>query len=141
MTESDKDTLRATAAHDEYMAEAQRLVDDEVDKLFAMLTTAIKQGAGTESSITREGHTLTARTGGRTLTARVEAVTDVPDTAEKAHLFPTAQAYCTVSDGQSETARWELHRAGAGDSVVYTWMQTDRTVPITMADVSAAIGR
>ena len=85
--------------------------------------------------MTRSDHTLTATSGGRSVVFTVEAVTDLPEGADRARDFPTGQARCTVQTPDGQTAEWVLHRAGAGDDIHYTWVRAQSQEPIGEQDV------
>lgn len=144
MSVSDSESARAISAHEEYLAEARRLIDDEVKALFAVLSAAIAgtTGAGPGAGsigVSQDERSFTATNGGRSVTFSVEAVTDLPEGADKAKEFPAGQARCTVSGPDGVIATWVLHRIGAGDAVRYTWMQANTEKPISDQDVAAAL--
>lgn len=135
---------RAAAAHQEYLAEVRQLVDQQVGALAEMVSAAATHVAthaagGQHVDVTRDDHTLKATSGERSVVFAVEAVTDLPEGADRALDFPTGQARCIVrtSDGASE--EWVLHRAGAGESLHYSWVRAESQTPIGEQDVAALV--
>ena len=132
---------RAEAAHQEYLAEAQRLVDQQFEVLGALVSAAAgtHAAAGRHVEVTRSNHTLTATSGERSVVFTVEAVTDLPEGADRARDFPTGQARCTVRTPDGETTEWVLRRAGAGEDIRYTWVRSVSQEPIGEQDVTALL--
>ena len=89
--------------------------------------------------MTRSEHTLTASSGERSVVFKVEAVTDLPEGADRALDFPTGQARCIAQTPDGTTEEWVLHRAGAGESLHYTWVRAGSEVPIGEPDVAALL--
>jgi hypothetical protein len=130
---------RAVAAHDEYLAEVKQLVEHHFEALAAMVTAATHAAAGRHADVTRTNHTLTVTGGGRNVVFTVEAVTDLPEGADRALDFPTGQARCTVQTPDGETTEWVLRRAGAGEDIRYTWVRSVSQEPIGEQDVAALL--
>jgi hypothetical protein len=131
---------RAAAAHQEYLAEAQQLVDQQFEALATMVTAAGTHAAGgRHADVTRSHHTLTATSGERSVVFTVEAVTDLPEGADRARDFPTGQARCTVHAPDGTTEEWVLHRIGAGDDIRYMWVRSVSEEPIGEQDVAALL--
>ena len=129
----------AAAAHEEYLAEVKQLVDQHFEALAAMVTAAATHAAGGRAGVTRHNHTLTVTGGDRSVVFTVEAVTDLPEGADRARDFPTGQARCIVQAPDGTTAEWVLHRAGAGDNIHYTWARSVSQEPIGEQDVAALL--
>jgi hypothetical protein len=131
---------RAAAAHEEYLAEVKQLVEHHFEALAAMVTAAAKHAAaGRHADVTRTNHTLTVTGGDRSVVFTVEAVTDLPEGADRALDFPTGQARCTVQTPDGETTEWVLRRAGAGEDIRYTWVRSVSQEPIGEQDVTALL--
>ena len=109
---SQSDTAEAQAAHREYLAEVQRLVTEQVEVLFRTVTAAAEREspAAQPAGVTRDEHALTVSTGGRSAVFRIEAITDLPEGADRANDFETGQARCTVRGADGSTDVWVLHR-------------------------------
>jgi hypothetical protein len=140
-TRSPNDTEEhAAAAHREYLAEAQQLVDQQFEALAAMVSAAATHAAGgRHADVTRSNHTLTVTSGDRSVVFTVEAVTDLPEGADRARDFPTGQARCIVQTPDSATTEWVLHRVGAGEDIRYTWVHSVSQEPIGEQDVAALL--
>jgi hypothetical protein len=139
--EPDATSDRAEAAHEEYMAEVARMVDEETAKLFARLEAVVGQvtadAPGGRYAVSRQGRSFSARNGNRTISAEVEAITDLQNEAERAQAFPNYQARCRILvDGQS-VDEWVLRRTGSEGNVRYLWMAPRSDTPITEADIAA----
>ena len=131
---------RAAAAHAEYLAEVKQLVDQHFEALAAMVTAAATHtAAGRHADVTRTNHTLSVTGGDRSVVFTVEAVTDLPEGADRALDFPTGQARCIVQTPDGTTEEWVLHRAGAGDDIHYTWVRSGSQEPIGEQDVAALL--
>ena len=131
---------RAVAAHEEYLAEVKQLVEHHFEALAAMVTAAATHAAaGRHADVTRTNHTLTVTGGDRSVVFTVEAVTDLPEGADRALDFPTGQARCTVQTPGGETTEWVLRRAGAGEDIRYTWVHSVSEEPIGEQDVAALV--
>ena len=131
---------RAVAAHEEYLAEVQQLVEQHFEALAAIVTAAATHtAAGRHVDVTRDNHTLTVTSGDRSVVFTVEAVTDLPEGADRALDFPTGQARCTVQTPDGETTEWILRRAGAGEDIRYTWVRSISQEPIGEPDVAALL--
>src|SRR5207302_2266378 len=129
----------AAAAHAEYLAEVKQLVDQHFEALAAMVTAAAPHAAGGRAAVTRHNHTLTVTGGDRSVVFTVEAVTDLPEGADRARDFPTGQARCVVQAADGTTEEWVLHRVGAGDDIRYTWVRSVSQEPIGEQDVAALL--
>jgi len=149
---SDNERIDATAAHEEYMAEARGLVDEQVDALYALVSaamsgdgagtpgTAIAGAGGAQAQVTRNGHSMAVSRGGRTVTLNVEAITDLPEGADRAHEFVSGQARCTVQGPDGTAARWVLQRVGAGNAAPpYTWVDAPTSQPLDTATVAQTL--
>ena len=131
---------RAAAAHEEYLAEVKQLVEHHFEALAAMVTAAATHAAaGRHADVTRTNHTLTVTGGDRSVVFTVEAVTDLPEGADRALDFPTGQARCIVQTPDGETREWVLRRAGAGEDIRYTWVRSVSQEPIGEQDVAALL--
>jgi hypothetical protein len=130
----------AIAAHEEYLAEVKQLVERHFETLTAMVTAAATHMAGgRQVGVTRTNHTLTVTSGDHSVVFTVEAVTDLPEGADRALDFPTGQARCTVQTPDGETTEWVLRRAGAGEDIRYTWVRSVSQEPIGEQDVTALL--
>ena len=149
---SDGERVDATAAHEEYMAEARELVDEQVDVLYALVNgamagdavgtpgIAIAGASGGQAQVTRNGHSMTVSRGGRTVTLNVEAITDLPEGADRAHEFVSGQARCTVQGPDGTAAQWVLQRVGAGSAAPpYTWVDAPTSQPLDTAIVAQTL--
>ena len=131
---------RAVAAHEEYLAEVKQLVEHHFEALAAMVTAAATHAAaGRHADVTRTNHTLTVTGGDRSVVFTVEAVTDLPEGADRALDFPTGQARCIVHAPDGTTEEWVLRRTGAGEDIRYTWVRTVSEEPIGEQDVAALL--
>ena len=131
---------RAAAAHEEYLAEVKQLVEQHFEALAAMVTAAAIHTAGDRpADVRRTNHTLTVTGGGRSAVFTVEAVTDLPEGADRALDFPTGQARCTVQIPDGTTEEWVLRRTGAGEDIRYTWVRSVSQEPIGEQDVAALL--
>ena len=130
---------RAAAAHAEYLAEVKQLVDQHFETLAAMVSAAATHAAGGHAAVTRHNHTLTVTGGDHDVVFTVEAVTDLAEGTDRARDFPTGQARCIVQAPDRTTITWELHRAGAGDDIHYTWVRAVSQEPIGEQDVAALL--
>ena len=130
----------AVAAHEEYLAEVKQLVEQHFEALAAMVTAAATHAAaGRHAGVTRTNHTLTVTGGDRSVVFTLEAVTDLPEGADRALDFPTGQARCTVQTPDGETTEWVLRRAGAGEDIRYMWVRSVSQEPIGEQDVTALL--
>ena len=122
----------ARLAHREYLDEAQRLIDEQVDALFQTIAAAAERIAtgARRIGLTRDGHTLTVSANGRAAVFQVEAITDMPDGSDRALKFATGQARCVLQAPDGTTYEWVLHRASAGDVPRYAWVQATTEQPI-----------
>jgi len=114
----------ASEAHQEYLAEARQLVDDQIEALFALIARAAARATtGQQPAVTRTGHTLRVSNGTRTAAFEIEAITDLPEGADRAQAFPAGQARCMMNGPEGVIEEYELHRLGAGAAAPgYTWM-------------------
>lgn len=137
--------MDAQDAHREYLQEARLLVDRQTDALFAEVERALaaaSSGAtgGQQAQTQRGEHTLTVTSGTRSVEFAVEAITDLPEGAERAHDFETGQARCTVRAVDGSTDVWVLHRLGVGaSSPTYTWMRFRSETPIQHEEIVAVL--
>ncbi len=133
----------ATAAHQEYLAEARGLIDDQIEALFTLIATAAERvGAsnGRQPSVARQGHALTVVNGARTAVFTVESITDLPEGADRAQAFPVGQARCTMRCQGDVMGEWELHRIGEGDAAPgYAWMRAGTETPISPEEVATLL--
>ena len=106
MNARDGDSVQAESAHEEYLAEVRQLVDEQVAALFQMVSAAAARIGATAASGQARSRTLTVSGDGRSATLAVEAVTDLPEGADRAQEFPSGQARCTMTAGR--------HDAGMG---------------------------
>ncbi len=147
---SDNEMVDATAAHKEYMAEARRLVDEQVDALYALVNAAVSgvgtgtSGAGVaggaQAQVTRDGHSMAVSRGGRTVMLNVEAITDLPEGADRAHEFVSGQARCAVQGPDGTAAQWMLQRVGAGSAAPpYTWVDAPTSQPLDTAAIAQVL--
>lgn len=125
---SDDVTMQASAGHAAYLAETRQLVDAQTEALFSMVT-AILAHAGHHDPVARharvshEDHTLTVTNGPCSETFTINAISDLPDSADRIRLFPMSQARCLVQATDGSTAEWLLRRDNTGDVIpVYAWM-------------------
>ena len=131
---------RAVAAHEEYLAEVKQLVEHHFEALAAMVTAAATHVAGGRHvDVTCSNHTLTATSGERSAVFTVEAVTDLPEGADRALDFPTGQARCIVHVPDDTTEEWVLRRVGAGEDIRYTWVRSVSEESIGEQDVAALL--
>src|SRR5438067_7829039 len=130
---------RAAAAHQEYIAEVKQLVDQHFEALAALVSAAATHAAGGHAAVTRHNHTLTVTDGDHDVVFTVEAVTDLPEGADRARDFPTGQARCIVQASDGMTEEWVLRRAGAGEDIRYTWVRSVSQEPIGEQDVAALL--
>jgi len=131
----------ASEAHQEYLAEARRLVDDQIEALFGLITSAAARATtGQQPAVTRSGHALRVPNGARTAAFEVEAITDLPEGADRAQAFPAGQARCTMSGPEGVIEEYELHRRGAGaEAPNYTWMYARTETPIDEEGVARSL--
>jgi len=149
---SDNERIDATAAHEEYMAEARGLVDEQVDALYALVNaamagsvtgtpgTSIAGAEGAQARVTRDGHGMAVSRGGRTVTLNVEAITDLPEGADRAQEFVSGQARCTVQGPDGTAAQWTLQRVGAGSAAPpYAWVDALTSQPLDTATIAQTL--
>jgi hypothetical protein len=134
------DTAEATAAHRAYVTEVTRLVDDQSEVLFRMVTTAAERASSGAQhlDVTREARSLTVSVGERTAVFRIEAITDRPAGRGHALAFRRGQARCIPPTADGTTEEWALvlQHLGAGDAVAqHTWMDARAQTPVTEAAV------
>jgi hypothetical protein len=134
---------RSEAAHQEYLAEVDRMVDDAAAGLFARLEAVLAQATGAAQGnqymVSRQGRALTARTNNRTISAQVEAISDLPNESERAQAFPNYQARCRILVDDHLTEEWVLRRSGSERNVQYLWMVPRSDTPITESDIAGAL--
>lgn len=124
---SNDETAQATAGHAAYLAETRQLVDTQTEALFGMVTTILARAgrhdpAARRASISRQDHTLAVTNGPCSEVFTVEAISNLPDSLDRAHLFPTSQAQCLVQASDGQTVERLLRRDMAGDSApMYAW--------------------
>lgn len=132
--------MDAQDAHREYLQEARLLIDRQTDALFAEVERALAATSGQQAQTQRGEHTLTVTCGDRSVEFAVEAITDLPEGAERAHDFETGQARCTVRGADGSTDVWVLHRLGVGaSSPTYTWMRFRSETPIQHEEIVAVL--
>lgn len=142
---SDADTTQAEQAHEEYLAETRRLVDEHVTALFEMIDRSVARASGVaagaqRAGVTRDNHALTVTNGGRGMVFAVEGITDLPEGSDRAQAFTTGQARCIVHAPDGTTTEWVLHRVGAGDATPpYTWINAATGTAITEDDLAALL--
>jgi len=133
----------ASEAHQEYLAETRQLVDDQIEALFALIASAAARATtatGQQPAVTRSGHTLRVSNGARTTAFEIEAITDLPEGADRAQAFPAGQARCTMSGPEGMIEEYELHRLGAGAAAPgYTWMYARTETPIDEDGVARSL--
>lgn len=125
----------------EYRREAERLVDEQVAQLFALVRQAAADAGLAPRGGTRAGeHRLTAGSGESAVEFIVEAITDVPPDADPAATFPTSQAVCHVRAAGAAIADWTLRRIDLGaQTITYGWTREGSSHRITAADVAAVL--
>jgi len=139
------ESMYANDAHQEYLAETKRLVDQEIESLFALIVSAAARAAATVSSgrqpaVTRNAHALQVANGARAATFEVEAITDLPADVDRAQAFPTSQARCALRGPDGATEEWELHRIGAGNAAPgYTWMYAKTETPVSEESIAQSL--
>jgi hypothetical protein len=131
----------ANQAHQEYLAEARRLVDDQIEALFALIARAAARATTEQQpAVTRSGHTLRVSNGVRTAAFEIEAITDLPEGADRAQAFPAGQARCTMRGPEGVIEEYELHRAGEGAAAPgYAWMYTKTQTPVGEEDIARSL--
>ena|SRR5579871_2044082 len=138
---SRSETAEANAAHREYLAETQQLVDEQTEALFRMVSAAAEQSGSAAPAIrvARDERTFTAAAGERSAIFRVEAITDLPEGSDRANEFTTSQARCIVQAPDGTSSEWVLHRLGAGDAPRYGWLEAGTEKSIDQAAVSTIL--
>ncbi len=135
---------RATAVHEEYMTEVERLVDGQVERLHEMVragaasASATGQGAA-RIEVTRDGDDITASSGGREVRFHIEEITEVADENERAQKFPAEQAHCTVRAPNGTTETLVLQRLGTGNDIGYAWLHANSQRIVDEADLAAML--
>ena len=133
----------ASEAHQEYLAEARQLVDAQIEAIFTLITNAAARATtatGQQPAVTRTGHTLRVSNGARTAAFQIEAITDLPEGADRAQAFPAGQARCTMSGPEGMIEEYELHRLGGGAAAPgYTWMYARTETPIDEDGVARSL--
>jgi nitroreductase len=124
----------ARPADAEYHREVERLIDEQT----ALLFTTIQQAAAGPAQVT--DRSLAVGSGEAAVTFTVQAITDVPPTADPAAAFPTGQARCLVRADGDLIAQWTLRRLDqSAQSITYVWTHGDPPQPISPADIAAAL--
>lgn len=141
---SDADSTQAEEAHEEYLAEATRLIDEHINALFQMIEAAATRARGatatTQGAVTRDDHAITVANGDRRAVFEIQAITDLPEGADRAKAFATGQARCFMRAPDGATAEWVLHRVGAGEATPpYTWMNGETGRELTDDDLAALL--
>lgn len=142
---SNDDMARSVAAHAAYLAETRQLVDAHTDALFGLLTTVLARARSYEpavrhAEVSRHDHTLAVTNGACTEVFTVEAISDLPDGADRAYLFPTSQARCTVQAPDGSAVEWLLKRDATGDRAsAYAWMLADSTTRIGEPEINGVL--
>lgn len=122
------EATRAAMAHAAYLAQTRQLVDAQTEALFGLVTAVLARARADElaarhADVSRQDHTLTVTNGPCSEVFAVEAISDLPDGANHALLFPTSQARCLIRTSEGRTIEWLLRRDNAGNSTqAYAWM-------------------
>ncbi len=143
---NDEQTLAPNAAHDEYVVEMTKLVDQQVGTLVILMNLALDRLAPvsptpTSLNVERRGRTVSVAmdASGKTATFTVVSVSDLP-LEEKAAVMAEGQARCVVQSPDGAEEVWVLRRTAivpTGDGVensplyveqvedtpVYNWMR------------------
>jgi hypothetical protein len=129
------------AEHEEYLAEAQRMIDEQTAALFSAVQQAASARWGDQQvAVQRAGRSLTVGSGGIAVEFVVEAITDLPDDADRARVFTTGQARCTVRVAGATVAEWVLHRVDQGSGTpAYAWVHSGTESPVTQDDVISVL--
>jgi len=145
MNVANNDAEYGSEAHQEYLAETKRLVDQEIESLFVLITSAVARAAGAASggqqpTATRDARTLRVANGARVAVFTVEAITDLAEGVDRAQVFPTSQARCIMTLPDETTEQWELHRIGAGNAAPgYTWMYARTDTPVSEERIAQSL--
>lgn len=122
------EATRAAMAHAAYLAQTRQLVDAQTEALFGLLTTVLARARGYEpaarhADVSRQAHTLTVNACACSEVFTVQAISDLPDGANRALIFPTSQARCLIRAPDGGTTEWLLMRDYDGDTAPsYAWM-------------------
>lgn len=143
MNPREGETVQAEAAHEEYLAEVRQLVDQQVAALFQMISAAASRiganaTAGGQAAQGGDNRTLEVSSGGQTASFAVEAVTDLPEGADRAQEFPAGQARCTMSGAAGTAEQWVLHRVGESGETQprYAWVPSGTERPLDEAQIA-----
>lgn len=142
MSEGNGGSAQAANAHEEYVDEVLRLIDDDVAALFGTLrrTLTDHDGAsgGAPTHVVEDRRRFQATRGSHTVTFAVDTVVDAPELTARAQEFPAGQARCVVSVDDQPVDEWVLHRndESAGG---YVWSRETDNRPITQEDVERAL--
>ncbi len=145
MNVANNDAEYGSEAHQEYLAETERLVDQEIEALFALIESAVARAAtvasaGQQPAVTRDARALGVTNGARMAVFAVETITDLPEGVDRAQAFPTSQARCTMRGPDGATEQWELHRIGAGNAAPgYTWMYARTDIPVSEERIAQSV--
>jgi len=111
---NDEQASTSTEAHDEYVAEMTKLVDEQINALTTFISLArdrlAQQSPALASmTVTRVDQTITAATGAKTATFAITSVTDLP-LEDRAALMAEGQARCAVQGPDGVEEVWVLRR-------------------------------
>ncbi len=133
---------RAEAAHEEYLAEVEQMVDEATVKLYAQLEEVVAQvgdnAPGGRYAVSRQGRSFSARNSDRTISAQVEAISDLQNESERAQAFPGYQARCRINSNEQLMEEWVLRRSGSERNIQYLWMSPRSDTPMTESDITRA---
>lgn len=136
-------TTPASDDHAAYIAEVRELIHDQVDALFALLTTTVEHTAGAS-----DAHPVVVR-GDRTLRLAidpcpevfaVQATIDLPEGENRAQMFPAGPARCIVWAPDGIIARWDLRPVHSDTgSLNYAWMVAGTETVVTEDEVAMVV--
>src|SRR5579863_8749977 len=114
MSEGDGGSAQAANAHEEYVDEVLRLIDDDVAALFGTLRRTLsdrdRANGGTPTHVVEDQRRFDATRGSRTATFAVDTVVDASAHTGRAKEFPAGQARCEVSVDGRPVDEWILQR-------------------------------
>lgn len=122
------DTTQAATGHAMYLAEVRQFVDNQVERLFDQVAVTLASirsyGLGApQATVGRHGHTLTVTADVCMVVLEVQAISDLPEGANRAYHFPAGQARCLVHVPDGRIVEWVLRRDNVGDTTPsYVWM-------------------
>lgn len=136
MDASNTNSEYAAEAHKEYLAEAERLVDQQVEALFNRISGLASQAGAAQPVLAHNGRSLRIDRGGHAVSFDVEAITDLPEDTDRAQVFPVSQARCIVHALDGTTSEWQLHRLGEGNATPpYTWVNAQSGAPVSDEEI------